>query len=349
MLYSHARFSIAGVLLGAVFFSLFFRHNVDGSLLALWVGVIVTINLPRLLLVQAFHNTLHRQGISDVAMGLWEKRFYLGVLLSALSWSMVSFFPFEQSLLQSLIYTALILIAMSSAGIISLITSLKMGLTFLSVSMLPLIARALLEGGEGFLVLATVVTTYYLIFTRLAQRLHSTVIDNIALKLENEELSLKDALTGLGNRRQLKLFITQLQSRSQRSDEPFSIILMDLDHFKRFNDSNGHSAGDEMLLRVAEIISRESRDEDLVVRYGGEEFLLVLPRAASHEALAVAERIRHAVEAQTRISISAGVASNHETLDFDRLLGQADQALYTAKEQGRNRVLDFHTLAGEPV
>jgi len=348
-LYAHARFSIVGVLLSALFFTLFFRQNIDAGILTLWVGVILGITLARLMLVEAFHFKQRQKAIPEEAMAQWERRFYLGVLLSSLSWSVVSLFPFEQAPLQSLIYTALILIAMSSASILTLITSLKMGLTFLSAALLPLIARALLEGGEGFLILASVITAYYLIFTHMAQRLHKAIVDNIGLKLENEELSLKDALTGLWNRRQLQLFVEQLQSQTERSDEPFSIILLDLDHFKHFNDSNGHGAGDEMLLRVAEILSRESRDGDLVVRYGGEEFLLVLPRADTRQAMGVAERIRAEVQAQTRLSISAGIAAYHEQSDFDSLLAQADQALYAAKERGRNRVLDFHTLAEEPV
>jgi diguanylate cyclase (GGDEF)-like protein len=343
-LYSNARFSIAGVFISTFFFSLFLWNSIDTRIWLVWIALIVAINLPRLLLAETFNKKYRQQDLINENLYVWERRFYAGVVLSSLSWSAVSFFPFQGDLLQSLVYAALILIGMSSASIVTLITSLKMGLTFLAAAILPLIARSLWEEGEGFDVLAAVCAAYVLIFTRMAQRLHYTIIDNISLKLENRELSLKDALTGLWNRRELYLFVNQLRTQVERSGEAFSIILMDLDRFKQYNDSHGHNAGDEMLVAVAAIISRESRDEDLVVRYGGEEFLVVLPRTGTEQASSVAERIRRGVKAQTTLSISAGIATYTLGLDFDTMTAQADRALYAAKEGGRDVVIEYGQL-----
>lgn len=346
-LFANARFSIAGVFIGTFFFALFFWNNISHTVLFTWLAAIVVINFPRFLLVESFHREDRAGEITEEGVLDWERRFYLGVLLSAISWGAVSLFPYQADIGQSLLFATLLLIAMSSASIVTLITSLKMGLTFLTVTIIPLILRALWEGGEHFLILAGSTFAYYLVFTRMAQRLHATVIDNIHLRLENEELSLTDTLTGLWNRRQLYLFVDQLQLQVERSGEVFSIILLDLDHFKRFNDSRGHNAGDELLVKVAGIICSESRQEDLSVRYGGEEFLVVLPRAAMDEAAEVAERIRLGVSGNTPVTISAGIAEFHGGCDFDTLLGRADEALYHAKAQGRDRVISYDALPQE--
>jgi diguanylate cyclase (GGDEF)-like protein len=190
-----------------------------------------------------------------------------------------------------------------------------------------------------------VALTYYVIFTNMAWRLNRTVIDNITLKIENEEVSLKDPLTGLWNRRQLYLFAQQLRLQGERRDETFSIILLDLDHFKAFNDGNGHNAGDSLLSEVAGIISSASRNEDLVVRYGGEEFMVVLPRTDVVQATMVAERIRQGIRRRTSVSISAGVAGHRQYETFDQMTARADKALYRAKDAGRDQVVAWSEMA----
>lgn len=341
VLYSNGRFAVVGVLTGALFLALFLWERMDARFWWLWLSVIAAINLSRLLLVETFLGRLRRDTLRKGSMARWERYFFVGVVFSAMSWGVVSLFPYEQELLLSLVYTALLLIALSAASIVTLITSLAMGLTFLSATMLPLIARCLLAGDTQCWILGLACLAYYAIFIQMACRLHHTVIDNIHLKIENEELSLKDALTGLWNRRQLYLLIEQLQSSAERSGEGFSLILMDLDHFKEYNDSHGHNAGDELLISVAEVIREASREEDLPVRYGGEEFLLVLPRAGLQQAAQVAERIRHALEQKTGCSLSAGLTVYGRRESFDKLVARADQALYLAKSQGRNRVIAY--------
>ena len=341
VLYSNGRFAVAGVLVGALFLALFLWERLDARLWWLWLSVVAVINVSRLLLVESFLRKLRRGAIDKGSVSRWERRFFVGVLFSSLSWGVVGLFPFQQELLLSLVFTALLLIALSAASIVTLVTSLAMGLLFLSATMLPLIARCLLTLDTACWILGLACLAYYVIFTQMACRLHHIVIDNIHLKFENEELSLKDALTGLWNRRQLYLFIDQLQSRADRSGEGFSLILMDLDHFKEYNDSHGHNAGDELLVSVAEVIREASREEDLPVRYGGEEFLLVLPRAGLQQAAQVAERIRHALEQKTGCSLSAGIAVYGLQESFDKLIAKADKALYLAKSQGRNRVIAY--------
>ncbi|ABM61159.1 diguanylate cyclase [Halorhodospira halophila] len=167
-----------------------------------------------------------------------------------------------------------------------------------------------------------------------------------------ERLSQRDGLTDLPNRRVLDRQLPEEWSRCQRGDTPLSVIMMDIDHFKPYNDHYGHGAGDECLRRVARVLANvPSRTTDLVARYGGEEFIALLPYTDAPDAWQMAERFRAAVAALQLphghsstdgiITMSVGVASHTADRPYDspeQLLEAADQALYAAKKAGRNRV-----------
>jgi len=154
--------------------------------------------------------------------------------------------------------------------------------------------------------------------------------------------TLTDALTQVNNRRALENSLVNEWERAFRYSQPLSLLMLDVDDFKSYNDRFGHQAGDKVLQQVAEIIAREARQPDFVARYGGEEFVIVLPETDSEGALYIAERIRYKVEqavwTQRPITVSIGVASYGSQADAEALLNQADQALYRAKQSGRNCV-----------
>lgn len=157
------------------------------------------------------------------------------------------------------------------------------------------------------------------------------------------DLSQHDALTGLYNRRAMDSRLQQQWEHFVRSGERFSIALLDLDHFKRINDTRGHQAGDEVLKRTAAWLAIRVRGEDTLARVGGEEFLVLMPGADGEAARALAERLRHglaeAEAAHTGITVSIGVAEAlWADAGTDRLLRRADAAMYRAKEGGRDRV-----------
>jgi two-component system chemotaxis response regulator CheY len=165
-----------------------------------------------------------------------------------------------------------------------------------------------------------------------------------------EALATRDSLTGLPNRRALSDHARIELSRAARARTTVGLILMDLDHFKRINDQYGHAAGDEALRRVAEVLQRNKRDYDFTGRWGGEEFLVLLPSTSLEQSAIVAERVRKSVEAMrldlggggsVELRASLGVVCAPPVtppVDFDDLLRQADGALYRAKADGRNRV-----------
>jgi diguanylate cyclase (GGDEF)-like protein len=171
---------------------------------------------------------------------------------------------------------------------------------------------------------------------------------NRAVRASEEQLrqlSLTDALTGLANRRRLMTELEQSWQRFVRYGSVFSVIMVDVDFFKRVNDQFGHAQGDVVLQAVAGQMQSMVRKVDLVARYGGEEFVVVMHESAWPEAAELAERLRLAVAALSLaglpqgVTCSCGVAQVREDQDVDVLLQRADAALYQAKHMGRNRVL----------
>ena len=166
--------------------------------------------------------------------------------------------------------------------------------------------------------------------------------------------AITDGLTGLYNHR---FFVEQLSKeieRSQRYQNPLGLLMLDIDNFKNYNDTNGHPAGDELLKSVADIFKRSVRRTDYVTRYGGEEFAIILPETPMEKAQLVAEKIRKEIEKEVfdnqetqpggNLTISVGVASHSKDFNqVDEFVQDADVALYNAKESGRNKVC----LAGE--
>ena len=161
------------------------------------------------------------------------------------------------------------------------------------------------------------------------------------------EMATQDFLTGLLNRRETFRRLDEELQRSRRLAVPFSVLLLDLDHFKQVNDSHGHSAGDLVLQTVASVLRKGVRPYDLCCRHGGEEFLVVLPETALTGAAGIAERLRSDIEQQVislpagqtlQVTASIGAAALAGDETIDQLIIRADEAMYQAKQGGRNRV-----------
>jgi diguanylate cyclase (GGDEF)-like protein len=190
------------------------------------------------------------------------------------------------------------------------------------------------------------------------QEILSSVARHAAASIENArlyEMATVDALTKLYIRRHFEQRLTEEVRRAIRYQAPLSLMLIDIDHFKKFNDTYGHAVGDEVLRHVAGVIRRNVREDlDIPARYGGEEMLVLMPETVCEGGVMLAERVRAAIEAtelrgpkgeSLRVTVSIGVASlPGDALTEEDLMERADQAMYVSKREGRNRVTRFDEM-----
>jgi diguanylate cyclase (GGDEF)-like protein len=206
-----------------------------------------------------------------------------------------------------------------------------------------------------FILLLVVLSTGMLVlkqYARMRMRLE-TIVDERTRALrertvELQRLATRDQLTGLFNRRHADASLAMRIEEFHRYGRRFSIALIDLDHFKSINDQHSHEVGDQVLKRVARLLTAHCRETDVVARYGGEEFLLCFPEADAPSVVEICEELRRTMEETDwsvlarglRVSLSAGVAEMRHGFDRSKLVNAADQKLYEAKRRGRNLVLD---------
>lgn len=180
-------------------------------------------------------------------------------------------------------------------------------------------------------------------------------IANLGMYQEIQQLAIRDGLTGLHNYRYFRQQIGRSVQHARRYESPLSLLLIDLDNFKRYNDTYGHLKGDQILKEVAGLLLAYTRSADLVARYGGEEFVVLLPEIDEAKARNVGEKIRQVIEAHPftlaagelpqSLTISVGVASSIGEWSADMLIQAADDALYRAKASGKNRVVASNAAA----
>jgi diguanylate cyclase (GGDEF)-like protein len=177
----------------------------------------------------------------------------------------------------------------------------------------------------------------------------AVMLDKAIIYKKARELAFTDELTGIFNRRYFNQRYSRELGRAKRYKRTLSILMIDIDHFKRFNDTMGHLVGDDVLRKMARVFESNLRKADILCRYGGEEFVVILPEISLKQAIHVGEKLRKTTESSRfigekkvgkEITISVGVASYPENnSDLEEILSKADKALYEAKQKGRNRVV----------
>ena len=296
------------------------------------------------------------------------------MLVSALMWGFapLALEPWVSApVLSAVLYASVIALAMLAVSYVAALPA-----CFLSVVLcgLPLVGFMLMQGSPTYLAMALGTGMMMAgLFVRI-QANHATLLmalaaerENAALvkelegyrrQLENENAALgdslrsasaaasHDALTGLFNRRYLSTFAQPLTALVLEEREAVTVLMVDIDHFKRVNDTHGHPVGDAVLCSVGQLLGARLRDRDCLARYGGEEFVIVLRRCDVHRGHRVAEALRHNVasaeidvdDLAVPVTISIGVAQWAPGEDLDDVIQRADRALYRAKQNGRDRV-----------
>lgn len=205
--------------------------------------------------------------------------------------------------------------------------------------------------------------TEYLLYMKLANMVISGILSILAIMImrglhlrqqaELKTLADRDALTGLFNRRQGSVLLDQACAHALRSKQPLTVVMADIDRFKQINDSYGHAVGDVVLCQIADLLQNSIRKSDVLIRWGGEEFLLLLPDTSAKAAENLLDKVNHRLQllcsegriSQVPVTLSFGIAQWHSAELMDQTIMRADDALYLSKRGGRNRM----TQADGPV
>ena len=331
--------------LAVSFIPLFLWSQVNHTIIVVWTIVIVAINTFRFFLVKQFNQRLSNNEVTKENASQWEWYFVAGIVFLASVWTTATFFPFQGNALVSRLYILLIHVGVNAAIVSMYMASKNTMVAYLMITLIPGFSRVAWGGDTPNIVIGLLGVVFVGIMVKSIGANNRSLIEIITLKLKNEELSKKDALTGLWNRRQLYEFVAKLIPAEAKDTTPFSVLMMDIDFFKKYNDTHGHSAGDALLTQVSRLILSKIRNEDLAVRYGGEEFMVIFVNMEIAKAKVIAERLRIAIKTETAVTISSGLVEFSPDVDFDELTRKADILLYEAKRSGR----DATVVAGDNV
>jgi diguanylate cyclase (GGDEF)-like protein len=325
-----------------------------------WAGATLVVALYRFSTIFRYARQDFRQR-EQRARG-WYIEVMVGVALSGAAWGAAGYLLFDLSNVLNQSVLAFVIAGMCAGSIVSLSAFFEAAALFLVLSLLPFLVRLVQEMNPDILVMATVVGIYLVFMIIFARRVNRTVITGLEMTYLRSEAeatierqAFYDALTGLPNRRLLQDRLEQALARSRRHGHHAALMFLDLDYFKRVNDSLGHSVGDQLLLEVSRRITALLREEDTAARIGGDEFVALLADVDGGVEQMVAivrrrgEELRRAIEApmelagnEVHITVSIGVSLlPGDTDNIDDLLKHADTAMYRAKDEGRNTLRFF--------
>jgi diguanylate cyclase (GGDEF)-like protein len=352
------RTSAIAVLVNSTLLTVLLWDRLPRSVLLSWYVISLLVAGYRVFTAQGFDR--HEKEADQ--QNRWYRAMLVGSVLSGLVWGTAGFLLFspQDVMVQALL--AFVIAGMSAGGIISLATFLEASLPFLVIVILPYTGRLLLEETTVGNYMAIMAVLYLFLMSLFARRIHNTVVEALSMKFLQQwaqdkihQQAYYDELTGLPNRRMLRDRLTQAYARAQRSGTHLAVLFLDLDNFKRINDSLGHGIGDALLTQAAARLRDQLRKEDTAARLGGDEFVVVLTDIAGDQSHAIAsvqhtaERIRSALDQpfdveghELHVSASIGVSMfPGESEGVDELLKHADTAMYRAKEAGRNAIRFF--------
>lgn len=300
-------------------------------------------------------NRFNNADLPDEQLTRWRQVLYPQYAFLALVYNLIFLHLQYYGIENSLFYLFLITAGFSAGGVGAFSYIKWLGPTFVLFAIFPQIAFYFLQSNPGSWLLGFAMVIFLLFMSNVCLAMNRDVIKNLRLTYELEEardkaetMALTDELTGLFNRRAIYELGETMLANGQRYGNPVSIIMLDIDHFKRINDKYGHYIGDKAIKSVADHILKAVRRSDISARIGGEEFCVILPETNAVAAGELAERLRLSIEKsgmefegkRIKLTISIGVAEyDEECRSFEQLLRKVDQAMYSAKQAGRNRIV----------
>ncbi len=343
-LYAQARISCVINIVLVALVALALWGYVPYEPLVIWGVLLVAVNVARMQLVRA------RSRSPDRDPDVWARRHTIGMCASSALWgTLVPLLMPSAPPVESLAIT-LVTAGVAAGGLPLNAAVPRLYAVHLGLTQAPVVATFIALGGRTYMVLA-LMTVGFVVTLFSAGRAYGRNLRDVNLlahrldgaNRELERLASHDTLTELWNRQRFESALDIELERVRRYGSTCALIMLDVDRFKQVNDHYGHAAGDHVLMHMGELLARETRAPDQVARWGGEEFMILLPETDADAAWIVAERIRRRVaesrvDGPEHITVSLGVTTNSGTEERSALLRRLDDALYQAKRNGRNCV-----------
>jgi len=322
--------------------------SAPASWLLSWAAALFGVNVARIGLAFAYWHA------PSPSVRIWYTRFVAGMMASSGLWGLAGplFMPIIPPM--EALALALAIGGIAAGGLPLLGAILPLYLTHVALALVPVLITFVVLGSHMDIVLAIMIILYAgalgMSGRTYSRNLRNAYLSGARLDEANRALEWRashDTLTGLWNRQRFENELDEELERARRYNTPCSLIMLDLDHFKSINDAHGHDAGDRVLARIGRVLAAQVRGFDQVARWGGEEFMVLLPQTELAAATQTAERLRAHIagggDNAIHCTASLGVASCNGPEQRFAVLKRLDDALYRAKEDGRNRV---HTLPG---
>jgi diguanylate cyclase (GGDEF)-like protein len=346
LLFRQTFFSVTGSFLGALMLSWLCWQRVDHDVVGLWLMVLGASTLLRIVLLLGYF----RSASETRTPQRWERKYWLTLIISAAVWGAGALALMVTGDLLTRTLVLLFAVGMSVSAVSCYSTFRAMTIVSIALVLLPCSFWLLIQS-DGTQIGMAVASLVFASFVISATRKLSEAMET-AFRLTREmeyahklasHAAQTDELTGLKNRRAFFHEAELIYERCKRNHQPLSVLMLDIDHFKRINDSYGHQAGDQVLRKIGAVIRDSLRNVDICGRLGGEEFAILLTDSDLESAQQTAERLRHAVaqvscDSVGTITASLGVAAiGAHDRSLNMLLNEADKAMFRAKAQGRNQ------------
>ena len=351
LLYQHSFTPIILSAVAGLFLVAALWKSANHQHLLIWLGTTFVFACARIWLMAQFK----RENPQGSAVLEWEKPYAISLMAVFLVWSLGLICIMPRDNLSAVFILNTFSIGLAGAAISWYSPLRYLQMATISLALIPMIIVLLTLGHEETFWVGVAACCMYVSCMITSVLLQKTFNGNLELaydlrqaKKEAENLACIDALTGLNNRRAFFDIAEPLFAYCKRNQQPISAVMLDVDHFKKINDSYGHAAGDIALRNLAHLIKTHLRESDIPCRFGGEEFVVLLPNTNITEAVEMANLLKKRMLESTialcdenalSLTASFGIAENGETVED--LLNNADKAMYAAKNSGRNHVMSY--------
>ena len=347
VLMGYTTLTVAINLTGSFAMAAFLLQSLAPLLVLSWVGAGVLLAVVRFVQRHRFRIWRSDEPPAVDQVDRWRRFYVLTTVVTGAHWGLLAILLYPASSLVQQVFMAFVLCGVSAASVPIYSVGRISFLAFAVPALLPLSARLFYEQGEPQMAMGFMMLLFFAALWVASRETGRIVRTNMSLSHALHHQATHDSLVGLVNHGEFQRRLTYVADVCRAGSEPFALIFIDLDLFKRVNDAGGHAVGDEMLCRIGDVLRKTVRRADTAARVGGDEFAIILESCGKREALRVAHAVLEGISGLTvaeadqvfRVGASIGIAYSKDGKNTARqMLHAADRACYAAKEAGRNRI-----------